>query len=137
MPRKSSISSRRSSPTRNATYAQAPLRQSTQAPPATGSGQKGGMFSGLGGVLAQGMAFGAGSEIAHQAIRGVMGGNSTHQPVVVNQQPSQAYDQSQQQLNKCQYENNQFIDCLKSNGDALGSCQSFFDMLKSCEKQYS
>jgi len=34
------------------------------------------MFSGLGGVLAQGMAFGAGSEIAHQAIRSVMGGGT-------------------------------------------------------------
>jgi hypothetical protein len=37
--------------------------------------KSGGMFSGLGSVLAQGMAFGAGSEIAHQAVRGVMGGS--------------------------------------------------------------
>lgn len=32
------------------------------------------MFSGLGSTLMSGMAFGAGSEVAHQAIRSVMGG---------------------------------------------------------------
>jgi len=58
------------SPTRNtATHTQAPLRN-----PQTAQPQSGGMFSGLGGVLAQGMAFGAGSAIAHSAIRSVTGG---------------------------------------------------------------
>ena len=38
----------------------------------------GGLGSGLGGALATGMAMGAGSEIAHQAIRGIMGGGSSH-----------------------------------------------------------
>ena len=36
------------------------------------------MMSGLGGTIMTGMAFGAGSEIAHQAVRGVMGGGSGH-----------------------------------------------------------
>jgi coiled-coil-helix-coiled-coil-helix domain-containing protein 2 len=44
-------------------------------PPAQG----GGMMSGLGGTLMTGMAFGAGSEVAHQAVRGLMGsGSSSH-----------------------------------------------------------
>lgn len=34
------------------------------------------MFSGLGSTLMTGMAFGAGSEIAHQAVRGIMGSGS-------------------------------------------------------------
>jgi hypothetical protein len=34
------------------------------------------MMSGLGGTIMTGMAFGAGSEIAHQAVRGVMGSGS-------------------------------------------------------------
>lgn len=135
MPRRSSMSSRRASPTRSATYRQAPLQQSYQAPPISGSSKKGGIFSGLGGILAQGMAFGAGSEVAHQAVRGLMGSNSQSQSVVMNQHSSQSYDQ--QQFNKCQYENNQFIDCLKTNGDSLSSCQYFFDILKGCEKKYS
>ena len=33
---------------------------------------------GLMGVMAQGMAFGAGSEVAHQAVRSFMGGPSAH-----------------------------------------------------------
>ena len=38
----------------------------------------GGMMSGIGGMVVTGMAFGAGSEIAHQAVRGIMGGGSGH-----------------------------------------------------------
>ncbi len=34
------------------------------------------MMSGLGGTMAQGMAFGAGSEMAHSAIRSVTGGGA-------------------------------------------------------------
>jgi hypothetical protein len=40
--------------------------------------QGGGMMSGLGGTVMTGMAFGAGSEIAHQAVRGIMGSGSGH-----------------------------------------------------------
>ena len=36
--------------------------------------QGGGMMSGLGGVVAQGMAFGVGSSIAHHAVGSIMGG---------------------------------------------------------------
>lgn len=46
-----------------------------------------GMFSGLGSTLATGMAFGAGSAIAHQAIRGIMGPN--YQTVYVQPLPGQ------------------------------------------------
>ena len=35
-------------------------------------------MSGLGGTLMTGMAFGAGSEIAHQGVRAMMGGGSGH-----------------------------------------------------------
>ena len=37
--------------------------------------QSGGFLSGIGSTIMTGMAFGAGSEVAHQAVRGVMGGN--------------------------------------------------------------
>ena len=50
------------------TMQQAPMQQA----PAAG----GGMMSGLGSTLMTGMAFGAGSEIAHQAVRGIMGSGS-------------------------------------------------------------
>jgi len=74
----------------------------------------GGLGSGLGGALATGMAMGAGSEIAHQAIRGIMGGGSSghghHQQAPMQQAPMQqapvqyaqpaAYPQQQEQ-NPC------------------------------------
>jgi len=130
--------SRGPSPTRNtATHTQAPLRS-----PQTAQPQSGGMFSGLGGVLAQGMAFGAGSAIAHSAIRSVTGGGNHEQQVVQQdsnpyQAPPQQQQQQQQNQNMCNFENTQFIECLKNNGDSLSQCQSFFDMLKQCEKKYS
>jgi len=102
------------------------------------SGQRPGMFSGLGGVLAHGMAFGAGSEVAHRAVGGMMGDNRG-QPVIVEQggQPAyqQQYNQGQQeQTNKCQFESTQFIQCLKDHDNQIGDCQDVFEKLKVCEK---
>ncbi len=84
----------------------------------------------MGSVMAQGMAFGAGSEIAHQAIRGVMGGND-HKQQVIEQDTRM---NTKQNLNKCEFENTRFINCLKGNSDSITLCQSYFDLLKSCEK---
>ena len=39
--------------------------------------QGGGMMSGLGGMVAQGMAFGAGSSIAHHAVGSMFGGSGS------------------------------------------------------------
>ena len=43
-----------------------------QAAPAQG----GGMMAGLAGTMASGMAFGAGSEVAHRVVGSMMGGGS-------------------------------------------------------------
>lgn len=114
------------------------------AAPTTG----GGMGSGLGGALATGMAMGAGSEIAHQAIRGIMGsGSSGHAPQQQQQQapmqqaPMQqapvqyaqpAYDQQQQ--NPCYSFNQSFLNCLKQSSNQIDMCQQNMDMLQQCEK---
>ena len=118
------------------------------SPPAQG----GGMMSGLGGALATGMAVGAGSEIAHQAIRGIMGGGSSnhgqHAPVQQQQQqapiqqaPMQApvqyaqpaYEQPAQQ-NQCYSFNQSLMNCLKSYQGSIDMCQQNMDMLTQCEK---
>ena len=39
-------------------------------------------MSGIGSTIMTGMAFGAGSEVAHQAVRGIMGGPSHGQQQV-------------------------------------------------------
>ncbi len=51
--------------------------------------QRGGMFSGIGSTIMTGMAFGAGSEVAHQAVRSVIGGGSSQGQQVTEQQPQQ------------------------------------------------
>lgn len=51
-----------------------------QAMPMQAAPAGGGMMSGIGGMVVTGMAFGAGSEVAHQAVRGIMGsGGSSHE----------------------------------------------------------
>ena len=104
-----------------------PMPQQTQ--PQTQSG--GGMFSGIGSTIMTGMAFGAGSEVAHQAVRSVMGGGSHGQTEQHQQQEQQAPLQQYQQ--PCQMEMDNFSKCLSTN-DNINYCQNFSDMLKNCKQ---
>ena len=109
------------------------------------------MGGGLGSTLMTGMAFGAGSEIAHQAVRGMMGGGSGHggqAPAeggqqVVQQAPAQDgqmvdyASQEQQQQHPCQEFNMNFVQCLKMNASNIDMCQSYMNMLQQCETDYN
>ena len=82
-----------------------------------------------------GMAFGAGSEVAHQAVRGIMGGGSHSNEAQQQQhQEPQQYQQQQQYQNPCQMEMNNFSSCLSQN-ENIQYCQNFSDMLKTCKQQ--
>ena len=81
---RSSSFGRSSSPQRSAPVAPRPPVQ--HAPPMQAPAQGGGMMSGIGSTIMTGMAFGAGSEIAHQAVRGIMGGSGSHGGQQVQQQ---------------------------------------------------
>ena len=63
----------RSPPTQQRT---APTPQRTAAPTTPAPTTGGGMMGSMGQTVMTGMAFGAGSEIAHQAVKSVMGGGS-------------------------------------------------------------
>ena len=93
-------------------------------------------MSGLAGTVMTGMAFGAGSEIAHQAVRGIMGSGSgsSHAPA----QESAPIDSSpapQTQQDPCYYQNQDFMSCLQRSGNDTSACQSFLDIFKSCREQ--
>lgn len=104
-------------------------------------------MSGMGGMLMSGMAFGAGSEIAHQGVRSMMGGGSGHGGAPAEQAPAQGapmqqqqqqeqeqyVDYSQQQVNPCQDFNLNFVQCLKQNSNQIDMCQSYMNMLQQCE----
>ena len=122
----------RSPPPRSSTSATRPMpQQRTQAPMQQAPTQSGGMLGGIGSTIMQGMAFGAGSEVAHQAVRSFMGGSSHNQ---VQEQPQQQQQQQQyQQQQPCQHEIANFSDCIQRNTD-LSYCQNFSDMLKTCKQ---
>ena len=99
------------------------------------------MGSGLMGTMAQGMAFGAGSEIAHQGIRAMMGGGSHgHAPAQEQAQQPMEYAQPMQQQPAYQQDNGpcaafktNLMTCLnQSNGGDV--CQNYMDMLTQCQR---
>ena len=101
---------RRSTSSSRASRTQAAPRQAA-APQQTGGlfGAGGGLFS----TIATGMALGAGSEVGHQAVRGLMGGGSSHGGsdhsgghVDNSQAPAQSYAQPA----PCQTENTNFVE---------------------------
>lgn len=110
-----------------------PPRQSAPTQTPTAPPRTGGMGSGLMGTLVQGMAFGAGSEVAHQAIRGVMGGNSHSAPQQqqeANGAPAENYSRPQ----TCEMENSNFVECLKFNNNEIARCQEQFNAVQNCQK---
>eukprot|EP00178_Gracilaria_changii_P002074 TRINITY_DN13096_c0_g1_i1.p1 TRINITY_DN13096_c0_g1~~TRINITY_DN13096_c0_g1_i1.p1 ORF type:complete len:138 (+),score=19.18 TRINITY_DN13096_c0_g1_i1:39-452(+) len=132
MPRGGSRGRSSSPPPRSSFASSRPAPQTRpqqQAP--TQQPQSGSMFGGIGSTIMTGMAFGAGSEVAHQAVRGIMGGGSHGQ--TQEQQPQQQQYQQQQQQNPCQVEIMNFSNCLQRNDD-LSYCQNFSDMLKQCKQ---
>ena len=89
-------------------------------------------MSGLAGTVMTGMAFGAGSEIAHQAVRGIMGsGSSSHNEATA---PAQAAPEQTQQ-DPCYYQNQDFMSCLQRSANDISACQSYLDIYKSCRGQ--
>lgn len=69
------------------TFQQAPMQQSRPS-----------MLGGIGSTIVQGMAFGAGSEVGHQAVRSLMGGSGHgNQPQQVEPQQQQQFQPQQQQ----------------------------------------
>jgi coiled-coil-helix-coiled-coil-helix domain-containing protein 2 len=111
-------------PSRSTRAAAAPPPQSAPTQ------QRPGMMSGLGGTLMQGMAFGAGSEVAHQAVRGIMGSGSGsgHQ---------ESYNQPSQPVNEpCYQQNQDFMSCLQFNKNDIGMCQNYLDLFKQCKGQF-
>lgn len=108
---------------------------------------------GLGSALATGMAMGAGSAIAHEAIRGVMGSGSGHggqQQMAPQEGAGYAQPQQQQQMmmgeegqfasqqvqqqNPCMNFNQYLLSCLKENSGSISVCQANMDLLSQCEK---
>ncbi|CAG9311847.1 unnamed protein product [Blepharisma stoltei] len=84
------------------------------------------------GILMQGMAFGAGSEIAHQAVRGIggTGSHDVHQDYQGSQAPQEPIE------NPCISQSQTFLECLNSHTDNIGQCQNSLDLFNQCRQTY-
>ncbi|KAJ4701485.1 Cox19-like CHCH family protein [Melia azedarach] len=141
MPRGSSGG--RSAPrARPATHA--PLRNSPQAavhapPPAPLQGGNGSVRGGLGAAVADGLAIGTGSAVAHRAVDAVMGPRVIHHETVGSSAPAAApapapTTSSLGGADACGGQFKALQDCLNNYGSDISNCQFYMDMLQECRR---
>ncbi|KAJ9561250.1 hypothetical protein OSB04_006410 [Centaurea solstitialis] len=100
-------------------------------PPAPVQSSGGSMLGGIGSTIAQGMAFGGGSAVAHRAVDAVMGPRTIqHETVGV----AAAADANNTVSDACGMHSKAFQDCLNSSGNDIGKCQFYMDMLSECRR---
>lgn len=130
---------RQAPPPAAAAPAPAPAAAAPAAAPAAG----GGMMSGLGGMVMQGMAMGTGSAIAHQAINSMMGGGSSSAPAeaaapVAAAAPAPAaapYSAAPAADGAaCSSNKTELFKCLGDNNNDANACQYYFDALRNCQE---
>lgn len=101
------------------------------------------MLSGIGSTIAQGMAFGTGSAIAHRAVgaaaNAITGGSDEGQVVEQGQVVQQQMPmQGQHQLEgSCAQDKQMFFECLKVNQGDQQSCSFLYDTLQTCQRNES
>ncbi|OWM87719.1 hypothetical protein CDL15_Pgr016415 [Punica granatum] len=119
---------------------QRPVLHLNQAsPPAPmQSGGGGSILGGIGSTIAQGMAFGTGSAVAHRAVDAVMGPRTIQHETVVSEvaaSPAPAPTSSSiGGADACSVHSKAFQDCLNNFGNDISKCQFYMDMLSECRK---
>ncbi|KAH1098846.1 hypothetical protein J1N35_015767 [Gossypium stocksii] len=135
MPRRSSGRSA-SRPAPRPAPARSPPPQPAQhaSPPAPAqSGSGGSLLGGIGSTIAQGMAFGTGSAVAHRAVDAVMGPRTIQHETVVSEAaaaPANSFTGS----DACSIHSKAFQECLNSYGNEISKCQFYMDLLSECRK---
>lgn len=99
--------------------------------------QQGGMLSGLGGTLAQGFAFGAGSAMARRAVDSVFGGSDSAPapaPEVAAPAAPVPTPAPTMSADACKWDLKAYNDCMKDNNFSVASCEFYFNALKQCQE---
>lgn len=94
------------------------------------------MMGGLMGSIAQGMAFGTGSAIAHRAVGAVAGSMSgddegKHQQQEFQQQAPPAQYAAEDA--PCGFDQKNFMACLQANNNNASACSFYFEALQTCQ----
>ncbi|XP_074294482.1 uncharacterized protein LOC141622333 [Silene latifolia] len=113
--------------------ARSPPPQTVNRPPAPAQASGGGsMLGGLGATIAQGVAFGTGSAVAHRAVDAVMGPRTIQHETVGAQEAAPAAAASV--ADSCGMHSKAFQDCLNHYGSDISRCQFYLDMLSECKR---
>jgi hypothetical protein len=97
------------------------------------------MLSGIGSTIAQGMAFGTGSSIAHHAVGAAVnsmsggGSGADHEQAAAPVQ-QQSQDFGAVQGGACGNDKQLFFDCLKANNGDAQSCSFLYEQLQQCQQ---
>lgn len=104
-------------------------------PPALVQQQQPGMMRGIGSTIAEGMAFGGGSAVAHRAVDSMMGPRVVHhEHAQANQSSTTTTAGGSQEAGVCVNQVKAFQDCLTANVNDISKCQFYVDMLNECRK---
>ncbi|KAK4743254.1 hypothetical protein SAY87_001255 [Trapa incisa] len=97
----------------------------------------GSILGGIGSTIAQGMAFGTGSAVAHRAVDAVMGPRTIQHETVVTGAAASAPEATPNLMGSadaCSIHSKAFQDCLNNFGSEISRCQFYLDMLNECRK---
>ncbi|CAJ1936153.1 unnamed protein product [Sphenostylis stenocarpa] len=130
MARRSSGRSARPAP-RAAPSRPAPQPAHHAPPPAQVQTGGGSILGGLGSTIAQGMAFGTGSAVAHRAVDSIMGPRTIQHETVVTEAAAPANTFGG---DACNVHTKAFQECINSYGNDISKCQFYMDMLAECRK---
>ncbi|CAL4943761.1 unnamed protein product [Urochloa decumbens] len=120
----------RAAPVRNPPQ---PVRQAPPPAPAQSGG--GSILGGIGSTIAQGMAFGTGSAMAHRAVDAVMGPRTIQHETVVSEAAAAAPAAPMMNAaDSCSNHNKAFQDCINHYGSDISKCQFYLDMLNECRR---
>uniref|UniRef100_A0A0A9G0C6 CHCH domain-containing protein n=1 Tax=Arundo donax TaxID=35708 RepID=A0A0A9G0C6_ARUDO len=119
----------RAAPVRNPPQ---PVRQAPPPAPAQSGG--GSILGGIGSTIAQGMAFGTGSAMAHRAVDAVMGPRTIQHETVVSEAAVAAPAAPVSNADACSIHSKAFQDCINNYGSDISKCQFYLDMLTECRR---
>ncbi|XP_076954827.1 uncharacterized protein LOC143629437 [Bidens hawaiensis] len=85
-------------------------------------------------MIAEGMAFGTGSAIAHRAADAIMGPRIIKHETVPAAGPEAAAATTSSYSDACGMHYKAFQDCINSSGSDISKCQFYMDMLSECRK---
>ncbi|KAK6245792.1 hypothetical protein QUC31_000568 [Theobroma cacao] len=139
MPRRNSAGRSAPRPAASAPSRNPPPQPAASAPPpAPGLSGSGSVAGGIGATIADGLAWGTGTAIAHRAVDSIFGPWVVKHETVASSEPAAAAPapnmNSLANSDACDGQSKALSDCLSSYGSDISKCQFYMDMLQECRR---